>query len=149
MADGQAEAVELRVDDATKYCGVPLKEIKLKKNVLLAAITHGTRTEIPAGDSYFQKGDTVVVIAGKDNKAEGKVLSVDAKNGKVVVEGVNMQTKHAKATQKTAAEIKHMEGPIDVSNVMLFDGKDATRVGYKIENGKKVRVSKKTGAVID
>lgn len=62
IADGQAEAVEFLVDDATRNCGVPLKEMKLKKNVLMAAITHGTRTEIPAGDSVFQKGDTVVVV---------------------------------------------------------------------------------------
>jgi len=62
IADGQAEAVEFLVDDATKNCGIPLKEMKLKKNVLMAAITHGTKTEIPAGDSSFQKGDTVVVV---------------------------------------------------------------------------------------
>ena len=97
----------------------------------------------------IKKGDTVVVITGKDKGKSGKVLKAMPKENKVVVEGVNMQTKHAKATQKTAAEIKHMEGPIDASNVMLFDGKDATRVGYKIENGKKVRVSKKNGTVID
>ena len=73
------------------------------------------------------------------------------KENKVVVQGVNKQTKHAKATQKAAAEIKHIEGPIDASNVMLYDSKSkkGIRVGYKIENGKKVRVSKKTGAVID
>ena len=61
------------------------------------------------------------------------------------------KTKHAKATQKTAAEIKHMEGPIDASNVMYYDAKEkkGVKIGYKIENGKKVRVSKKTGAVID
>lgn len=62
IADGKAEAVEFEVDDATKYCGVPLKEIKLKKNVLMAAITHGIKTQIPAGDSVFEKGDTVVVV---------------------------------------------------------------------------------------
>ena len=62
IADGKAEAVEFLVDTATKHCGVPLKEIKLKKNVLMAAITHGTKTQIPNGDSYFQKGDSVVVV---------------------------------------------------------------------------------------
>ena len=62
IADGKAEAVEFLVDSATKHCGVPLKEIKLKKNVLMAAITHGTRTQIPSGDSYFQKGDSVGVV---------------------------------------------------------------------------------------
>ena len=97
----------------------------------------------------IKKVDTVVVITGKDKGKSGKVLKAMPKENKVVVEGVNMQTKHAKATQQSPAEIKHMEGPIDASNVMLFDGKEATRVCYKIENGKKVRVSKKTGAVID
>ena len=62
IADGQVEAVEFLVDDATRNCGVPLKQMRLKKNVLMAAITHGTKTEIPAGDSYFQKGDSVVVV---------------------------------------------------------------------------------------
>ena len=62
IANGKAEAVEFLVDNATKHCGVPLKEIKLKKNVLMAAITHGTKTQIPNGDSYFQKGDSVVVV---------------------------------------------------------------------------------------
>jgi trk system potassium uptake protein TrkA len=62
IADGKAEAVEFLVDDATKNCGVALKEIKLKKNVLLAVINRGTKTQIPNGDSYFQKGDSVVVV---------------------------------------------------------------------------------------
>ena len=62
IADGKAEAVEFLVDDATKNCGVALKEIKLKKNVLLAVINRGTKTLIPNGDSYFQKGDSVVVV---------------------------------------------------------------------------------------
>lgn len=97
----------------------------------------------------IKKGDTVVVITGKDKGKTGTVLKAMPKENKVVVEGVNMQTKHAKATQKTAAEIKHFEGAIDASNVMYYDGKQATKVGYKVENGKKVRVSKKTGAVID
>ena len=99
----------------------------------------------------IKKDDTVVVITGKDKGKTGKVLKAMPKENKVVVQGVNMQTKHAKATQKAAAEIKHIEGPIDASNVMLYDSKSKKRirVGYKIENGKKVRVSKKTGAVID
>ena len=97
----------------------------------------------------IKKGDTVVVITGKDKGKTGTVLKAMPKENKVVVEGVNMQTKHAKATQKAAAEIKHFEGAIDASNVMYYDGKQGVRVGYKVENGKKVRVSKKTGAVID
>ena len=99
----------------------------------------------------IKKDDTVVVITDKDKGKTGKVLRAMPKENKVVVQGVNMQTKHARATRKAPAEIKHMEGPIDASNVMLYDSKtkQGVRVGYKIENGKKVRVSKKTGAVID
>ena len=62
IADGQAEAVEFLVDHATKNCGVPLKQLKLKANVLLASITHGATTEIPSGESVFNEGDTVVVV---------------------------------------------------------------------------------------
>lgn len=62
IADGQAEAVEFLIDDSTKNCGIPLKQLKLKPNVLLASITHGAETEIPGGDSVFSEGDTVVVV---------------------------------------------------------------------------------------
>lgn len=62
IADGQAEAVEFLVDSSTRNCGVPLKQLKLKANVLLASITHGTETQIPGGDSFFTEGDTVVVV---------------------------------------------------------------------------------------
>ena len=99
----------------------------------------------------IKKDDTVIVLTGKDKGVTGKVLKAMPKEGRVIVEGVNVQTKHQKQTQKARAEIKHIEGPIDVSNVMYYDKKaDApVRIGYKIENGKKVRISKKTGAVID
>ena len=62
IADGQVEAVEFLVDSATRNCGVPLKQLKLKNNVLIASITHGAKTEIPGGDSTFAEGDTVVVV---------------------------------------------------------------------------------------
>ena len=99
----------------------------------------------------IKKNDTVVVITGKDKGKTGTVLRTLPKKNRVVVEGVNMQTKHAKATRNSAAEIKHMEGPIDASNVMFYDKntKQATRIGYKVVDGKKVRVSKKTGNTID
>ena len=98
----------------------------------------------------IKKGDTVKVIAGKDNNTEGKVLSVDAKNGKVIVEGVNMITKHAKPSQANPnGGIVQKEAPIDISNVMLVVKGKATRVGFKMENGKKVRFAKSTGEVID
>ena len=98
----------------------------------------------------IKKGDTVKVIAGKDCNTEGKVISVDAKNGKVVVEGVNMITKHAKPSMANQqGGILHQEAPIDISNVMLvFKGK-TTRVGFKMDGDKKVRVAKATGEVID
>ena len=99
----------------------------------------------------IKKNDTVVVITGKDKGKHGKVLKAMPKDNKVIVEGVNVQTKHAKATRNAAAEIKHIEGPIDASNVMLYDtkAKAAVKVGYQVKDGKKVRVNRKTGAVID
>ena len=99
----------------------------------------------------IKKNDTVLVIAGKDKGKKGKVLAVSPKNNTVVVEGVNIQTKHAKATMGQPAEIRKQEGPIDASNVMFYDkdAKAATRIGHKVVDGKKVRVSKKTGKTID
>lgn len=98
----------------------------------------------------IKKGDTVKVIAGKDCNAEGKVISVDVKNRKVLVEGINMITKHAKPSQANPnGGIIKREAPIDISNVMLvFKGKP-TRVGVKFEGDKKVRFAKSTGEVID
>ena len=69
----------------------------------------------------IRKGDTVVVISGKDKGKVGTVLRAIPKANKVVVEGVNVQTKHAKATRTSASEIKHVEGPIDASNVMFYE----------------------------
>ena len=99
----------------------------------------------------IKKDDTVIVITGKDKGKKGKVLKAMPKEDRVIVEGVNMQTKHQKQTRTVKSEIKHQEGPIHVSNVMLYDNKAKTpvKIGYKIENGKKVRVSRKTGSVID
>ena len=98
----------------------------------------------------IKKGDTVKVIAGKDKDKEGKVLTVDQKNNKVVVEGVNMITKHAKpsATNPNGGIIQK-EAAIDASNVMLVHEGKATRVGFKMEGDKKVRFAKATGKVID
>ena len=98
----------------------------------------------------IKKGDTVKVIAGKDNGKEGKVIAVDQKNKKVLVEGVNMITKHAKPSQANPnGGILQREAYIDISNVMLvFKGK-TTRVGFKVEGDKKVRVAKATGEVIE
>lgn len=62
IADGQMEAVEFLVDDTTPHCGEPLKNLKLKPNVLVACITHGSKTEIPNGDSCFRKGDSIILV---------------------------------------------------------------------------------------
>ena len=98
----------------------------------------------------IKKGDTVKVIAGKDNGKEGKVVSVDQKAGKVVVEGINMITKHAKPSQANPnGGIIQKEAAIDASNVMLVHEGKATRVGFAVQDGKKVRVAKATGKVID
>ncbi|WP_035768518.1 50S ribosomal protein L24 [Butyrivibrio sp. NC2002] len=100
--------------------------------------------------SKIKKGDTVKVIAGKSKDKEGKVLSVDLKNGKVVVEGANMVTKHTKPSASNPnGGIIQQEAPMDISNVMYVHKGKATRVGFKVEDGKKVRVAKSTGEVID
>ena len=98
----------------------------------------------------IKKGDTVKVIAGKDKDKEGKVIAVNQKDGKVVVEGVNMLTKHTKPSAANQnGGIIHQEGPIDASNVMYMHKGKATRVGFKMDGDKKVRFAKSTGEVID
>ncbi len=100
----------------------------------------------------IKKGDTVKVIAGKDKGKEGKVISVA--DGRVVVEGINMITKHTKASQANPkGGIVHKEAPIDCSNVMYVHKGKVTRIGFTTVEGKngpkKVRVAKTTGDVID
>jgi large subunit ribosomal protein L24 len=99
----------------------------------------------------IRKDDTVIVLTGKDKGKKGKVLKAMPKEGKVIVEGVNVQTKHQRQTPTQAAEIKHQEGPIDASNVMLIDpkSKEATKVGYRMDGDRKVRFAKKSGEAID
>lgn len=96
----------------------------------------------------IKKDDLVKVIAGKDKDKTGKVLLV--KDGKVLVEGCNMVTKHSKpGAGNPQGGIIHQEAAMDISNVMLVvDGK-TTRVGFDVKDGKKVRVAKATGKVID
>ena len=98
----------------------------------------------------IKKGDTVKVIAGSQKDKEGKVIAVNQKDGKVVVEGVNMLTKHTKpnAANQNGGIIRQ-EGPIDASNVMYMHKGKATRVGIKMDGDKKVRYAKSTGDVID
>ena len=98
----------------------------------------------------IKKGDTVRVIAGKDKDKEGKVLAVNKKDGKVLVEGVDMLTKHTKPSMSNQnGGIVHQEGPIDISNVMYVHNGKTTRIGFKMDGDKKVRVAKSTGDVID
>jgi len=98
----------------------------------------------------IKRDDLVKVIAGKDKDKQGKVLHIDTKNSKVVVEGVNMITKHVKpGAGNPQGGIVQKEAAFDISNVLLVvDGK-ATRVGFEVKDGKKVRVAKATGKVID
>ena len=98
----------------------------------------------------IKKGDLVKVIAGKDKDKEGKVIAVNAKNNTLLVEGVNMITKHTKPSMANQqGGIVHQEGPINASNVMLMHEGKTTRVGFKMDGDKKVRFAKATGKVID
>lgn len=102
---------------------------------------------------HVKKGDKVVVIAGKDKDKIGTILTSLPKQNRVIVEGVNMITKHQKATRDMQqAGIIHQEGSINVSNVMLYCNKckQGVRTEKKVlENGKKVRVCKKCGEMFE
>ena len=94
-------------------------------------------------------GDKVRVIAGKDKGKEGEVLKIDPKAGKLIVKDINMVTKHKKQNpQDPTSGIQKVEGPIDISNVMLLVGGKTTRVGFEVKDGKKVRIAKVDGSVI-
>ena len=100
----------------------------------------------------IKSGDEVIVVSGKYKGTTGKVSKAFPKVNKVVIEGVNLRTKHQTPTAGNP-EGKKVEiyAPIDVSNVMILDPKEKkpTRIGYKVVDGKKVRVTKKSGTVID
>lgn len=102
---------------------------------------------------HVKKDDTVIVISGKDKGKKGRVLAAFPKDSRVLVEGVNLVKKHSRPSQKNPqGGIVTQEAPIHVSNVMIADPKtgSATRVGYKVLNdGKKVRIAKKSGEVLD
>ena len=98
----------------------------------------------------IKTGDTVKVITGHYKGTISEVKAVFPKTNKIVVEGVNMITKHAKPSMANQqGGIINKEAPIDASNVMLIHNGKAVRVGFKVEDGKKVRVAKATGEVID
>lgn len=101
---------------------------------------------------HVKKGDKVKVITGKDKGKTGVVLAAFPKKNRVIVEGVNIIKKHSKPSQENPqGGIISKEAPIHVSNVMPIDPKtgEPTRVGYKVVDGKKVRIAKKSGAVLD
>lgn len=100
----------------------------------------------------IKKNDQVVVISGRDKGKRGRVIEVLTKKGSVMVEGVNMVKKHVRPNRQRgiAGGIMEREAPIDISNVMLLEGGKPTRVGYEVlTDGRKVRISKRTGAVIE
>jgi large subunit ribosomal protein L24 len=103
----------------------------------------------------IRRDDQVIVIGGKDRGKTGKVLRVDPKKERVYVEGLNIVKRHQRPTQTvggmTAGGVIEREGPIHVSNVMLIDPADgkATRVGIEIEDGKRLRVAKRSGRRLD
>ncbi|MDT0540528.1 50S ribosomal protein L24 [Croceitalea sp. P059] len=98
----------------------------------------------------IKTGDTVVITAGDHKGTEGKVMRVDAEKNKAIVEGANMVSKHEKPSAKNPqGGIVKKEAPIHISNLSLVDSKGvSTRVGYEMREGKKVRVSKKSGEII-
>jgi large subunit ribosomal protein L24 len=98
----------------------------------------------------IHSNDQVIVTSGKDKGKKAKVLRVNTKDNSIIVEGVNIVTRHVKRQGNTPGQKVSFEKPINVSNVMLLDPKsgEPTRVGYKVENGKKVRVAKKSNTVI-
>jgi large subunit ribosomal protein L24 len=100
----------------------------------------------------IRKGDKVVVLTGKDKGRTGEVLSVAPKDDKAVVRGVNMVRRHQKQSQSQEGGIITKEAPIHLSNIALADPKDGkpTRVGFQVQkDGKKVRVAKRSGEVIN
>lgn len=98
----------------------------------------------------IKKGDTVKVIAGKDKDKEGKVLIINKKDGKMLIQGINMITKHTKPSAANQnGGIVEKEAFIEASNVMYVHKGKTTRVGFKIVKDKKVRYAKSTGDVID
>ncbi len=99
-----------------------------------------------------KKNDTVLVLTGKDAGKTAKVLVALPKTNKVVVDGVNVQKKHKKArSAQEVSSIQNQAGPIDASNVLVVcpDCNKATRIAYKVEGDKKVRICKKCGAILD
>ena len=100
----------------------------------------------------IKKGDKVVILAGRDKGRTGEVKSVSPTDGRAIVTGVNLVKRHTKQTAQTEGGILSKEAPIDLSNLAIADPKDGkpTRVGFKtLDDGRKVRVAKRSGDLID
>jgi large subunit ribosomal protein L24 len=99
----------------------------------------------------IRKGDNVVVLTGKDKGRTGEVLAVMPKEDRAVVRGLNMVKRHQRQTQTQDAGIINKEASLHLSNLAVADPKDGkpTRVGFRVEGDKKVRVAKRSGVVID
>lgn len=99
---------------------------------------------------YLKKGDNVIITAGKDKGKKGVIAEVLTKKNKVIIENLNMVTKHVKPQGGETGQIINKEAAIQASNVMLIDPKtdQPTRVGYEIKDGKKIRIAKKSGKEI-
>ena len=99
----------------------------------------------------IKKGDQVIVRTGKDKGRIGEVIEVRPADSRVKVQGINMVTRNRRATQTNAGGIEQMEAPIHASNIALIDpdSNKATKVGYDMKDGKKVRVARKSGKAID
>ena len=114
----------------------------------------GVRKKVapPPYNIRVKKNDMVKVIAGRDNGKTGRVLEVDRKTGKVLVEGVSLIKRHTRPNpaKQIKGGIAEKESPIHVSNVMLLtSGGVPTRVGYRLEGGTRVRIARKTGETLD
>ncbi|MEM8579929.1 MAG: 50S ribosomal protein L24 [Pseudomonadota bacterium] len=97
----------------------------------------------------LKSGDKVVVLAGKDKGKEGTITSVNPSAGKAVVEGINISIRHTKQSQASQGGRIPQAMPIDLSNLALLDSNGkATRVGFRVEDGKKVRFAKTTGEAV-
>jgi len=99
----------------------------------------------------LKKGDKVVVVAGKDKGKRGEITKVLPAEGRAIVSGVNLVKRHNRPTQVSPGGIETKEAAIQLSNLMIEDPKDGapTRVGFRVEEGKKVRFAKKSGEVIN
>ena len=109
-----------------------------------------TKRRYPLLKCKLHKGDQVVVRAGKAKGAKGKIENILYKQGSVIIAGVNLAKKHTKPSQTSQGGIVDKPMPLDISNVSLVDPQKGvpTRVGYRIEEGKKIRYAKKSGAIL-